>query len=203
MVVNIKRELSHLIKSMSSRYNNRLRFGLVGYSQLFFYSFLFCYPSFSYATLSLRGVVNGNAAATVHTHGLVTEVHQFQPSVIIDWNSLDLAKNETLDVKQLTTDSLLSRIHSSSATSLLGNVKADGTLIFVNPNGVFFGANSRVDVGSLIASGLQISNANFLNGDYIFNEVLGADGFVINSGVINASLGGNVALLWNKQDTQS
>ena len=52
-----------------------------------------------------------------------------------------------------------------------------------------------MDVGALIASGLQISNSDFLNGDYIFNEVMGSDGFVINSGLINASLGGSVTLL--------
>ena len=34
-----------------------------------------------------------------------------------------------------------------------------------------------------------------MNSSYIFNEVLGTEGAVINSGTINASLGGNVALL--------
>jgi len=34
-----------------------------------------------------------------------------------------------------------------------------------------------------------------MNGNYIFDEVLGTDGTVINSGIINASLGGNVALI--------
>lgn len=43
--------------------------------------------------------------------------------------------------------------------------------------------------------------ADFMNGNYIFNEVLGADGAVINSGIINVSVGGdtsagdNVALI--------
>ena len=34
-----------------------------------------------------------------------------------------------------------------------------------------------------------------MNGNYIFNEVMGTEGKVINSGIINASLGGNVALI--------
>ena len=34
-----------------------------------------------------------------------------------------------------------------------------------------------------------------MNGNYIFNEVLGADGAVINSGITNAAVGGNVALI--------
>ncbi len=50
-------------------------------------------------------------------------------------------------------------------------------------------------MGGLIASGLDINPVDFLNGDYIFKEVVGTDGTVINSGLINASLGGNVTLL--------
>jgi hypothetical protein len=34
-----------------------------------------------------------------------------------------------------------------------------------------------------------------MNGSYIFKEMSGTNGIVINSGMINASLGGNVALL--------
>jgi len=195
MAVNVKREFNLFLAQINSRYKNRLRLGLSGYSQLFFYSFLFCYPSFSYATPDLRGVVGGNAAATVNTQGLTTNVNQFQSSVIIDWNSLNLAADEKLAIHQLSTDTLLNRIHSSTATDIYGQITGAGTNLFVNPNGVFFRPGSRVDVGALIASGLQISNSDFLNGDYIFNEVMGTDGFVINSGLINASLGGSATLL--------
>jgi len=190
MAVNVKREFNLFLTQINSRYKNRLRLGISGYSQLFFYSFLFCYPSFSYASPDLRGVVGGNSAATVNTQGLTTNVNQFQSSVIIDWNSLNLAAEEKLAIHQLSTDTLLNRIHSATATDIYGQITGAGTNLFVNPNGVFFRPGSRVDVGALIASGLQISNSDFLNGDYIFNEVMGSDGFVINSGLINASLGG-------------
>jgi len=76
--------INNVFKTIYTHYKNRLRLGISGYSQLFFYSFLFSYPSFSYATPDLRGVVGGNAAATVNTQGLTTHVHQFQSSVIID-----------------------------------------------------------------------------------------------------------------------
>ncbi len=94
MAVKLINKTTSILKQFNSLYRSRIRLGISGYSQLFLYSFLFCYPSFSYATPDLRGVVGGNAAATVHTHGLTTEVHQFQSSVIIDWNSLNLAADE-------------------------------------------------------------------------------------------------------------
>ena len=52
-----------------------------------------------------------------------------------------------------------------------GQINANGQVVLVNPNGVFFGVTSTVNVGSLIASGLDISPSDFMNGDYIFNEV--------------------------------
>jgi len=196
MAVKIVSELSRLLNKLNSHYKNRLRLGMSGYAQLFFYSFLFCYPSFSYAGPNLSGVVGGNASATVHTHGLTTEIHQNLNSIAIDWNSFDVNSNEIVNFVQPGSSSIaLNQILSTSASDIRGQINANGQVVLVNPNGIFFGETASVNVGGLIASGLNISTTDFLNGDYIFNEVVGSDGFVINSGLINASLGGNVALL--------
>ena len=89
----------------------------------------------------------------------------------------------------------LNNILSTAGSEIHGRIDAAGTVILVNPHGVFFGKTARIDVGGMIASTLRIEPSDFMNGDYIFNEVLGADGAVINSGLINASLGGNVTYL--------
>ena len=57
-----------------------------------------------------------------------------------------------------------------------------------------------LNVGGIIASGLDMSPTDFMNGDYIFNDLIfengtSANGTVINRGIINAALGGNVALI--------
>ena len=65
----------------------------------------------------------------------------------------------------------------------------------MNPSGVFFTPTAQINVGGIIASGLDINVTDFMNSSYIFNEVLGTEGAVINSGTINAAVGGNVALL--------
>ena len=203
MAVKIVNALSRLLNRLHSRYKNRLRLGLSGYAQLFFYAFLFCYPSYSYAGPNLSGVVGGDASAIVHTHGLTTEIHQNLNSVAIDWNSFNVNSNEIVNFVQPDSSSIaLNQILSTSASDIRGQINANGQIVLVNPNGIFFGETASVNVGSLIASGLNISTTDFLNGDYIFNEVVGTDGFVINSGLINASLGGlgglgggNVALL--------
>ncbi|MCP4275273.1 MAG: filamentous hemagglutinin N-terminal domain-containing protein, partial [Gammaproteobacteria bacterium] len=89
----------------------------------------------------------------------------------------------------------LNQILGNNASQIHGQINANGHIVLVNPNGLFFGQNATLNVGGIIASGLSISTQDFMNGDYIFNEVLGADGVVVNQGIINASLGGNVALI--------
>jgi len=59
MVVKIMNEFKVIFSKINSYYKNRLRLGMSGYSQLFFYSFLFCYPSFSYAGPAGGVVVDG------------------------------------------------------------------------------------------------------------------------------------------------
>jgi len=198
MAVNKTGVFKSLLKTVNSHYKNRLRLGLSGYSQLFFYSFLFCYPSFSSAGPTGSNVVGGSGI--IHTHGLTTEIHQASSSLAIDWNSFNVNSNEIVNFVQPTSSSIaLNQILSTSASDIRGQINANGQVVLVNPNGIFFGPTASVNVGGLIASGLNISTSDFMNGDYIFNEVVGTDGFVINSGLINASLGGlgggNVALL--------
>ena len=66
----------------------------------------------------------------------------------------------------------------------------------MNPNGVFFKPGARVNVGGLVASGLNISDKDFLAGKYYFaHDGKGAPGAVINQGLIQAATGGAVSLI--------
>ena len=63
----------------------------------------------------------------------------------------------------------------------------------MNPNGVLFGQGAQVNVGSLVASTLNISNEDFKAGRYVFAGDSAAQ--VGNAGSIQAAAGGTVALL--------
>ena len=54
---------------------------------------------------------------------------------------------------------------------ILGNLSANGQVFLLNPNGVLFGAGSRVDVGGILASTLGLSNDDFLAGRYTLSSV--------------------------------
>ena len=64
----------------------------------------------------------------------------------------------------------------------------------INPNGVLFGQGSKVDMPALVASTMNISDADFLAGNYRFTKE-GKGSYVINQGDIHIRNGGYVCLL--------
>ena len=139
-------------------------------------------------------VVGGGGAIT--QSGTTTTINQTTQNMAINWQSYNVNANERVQYIQPSAASVsLNSILSNNGSTIAGRIDANGKVILVNPNGIFFTPTSVLNVGSLIASGLTINPADFMNGHYIFNEMAGTNGTVINSGMINASLGGNVALL--------
>ncbi len=132
----------------------------------------------------------------IHQNNLTTRINQQSQYMAIDWQSYNVEQNERVQYIQPNSRSIsLNRILGNNASTIRGQIDANGQVILVNPNGIFFSATSSINVGGLMASGLDIKPDDFMNGNYIFNEVAGTDGFVINSGIINAATGGNVTLL--------
>ena len=125
-----------------------------------------------------------------------TTILQESDNLAIDWDSFDVGSDESVLFIQPDSDSIaLNNILSNHGSTILGQINANGHVILVNPNGVIFGAGSVVNAGGILASGLRIDPDAFMNGDYVFSAVDGLNGFVLNQGLINAAMGGSVALI--------
>jgi len=201
--------LATVFEKLNSRYNGRLNsgrlnsdrsgsgklpLGLSGYSQILLYSFLFSYPSFSFAGPTGGNIVGGSGH--IHVSGLSTDIHQNTSALAINWDSYNLSANEVVNYLQPSSSSIaLNRITGNGGSQILGQINANGQVVLVNPNGIFFGATASVNVGGLIASGLDIKPIDFMNGDYVFSSIDGSSGAVINGGILNASLGGSISLI--------
>jgi len=160
-------------------------------------AFLFAHLGLiSTAYASPEGGVVVGGSGSINQSALNTTINQASQNMAIDWQSYNVQQNERVQYIQPNASSIsLNRIVGNNASAIHGRIDANGQVILVNPNGIFFSPTSVINVGGIMASGLDIKPSDFMNGDYIFNEVAGTEGYVFNSGIINAATGGNVTLL--------
>lgn len=137
-------------------------------------------------------VVTGQVG--IGSQGHQTTVTQTSQSAIVNWQTFSVGSNEYVVFNQPNASSaILNRVVGGTPSDILGSISANGRVFIINPRGVMFGQNSRVDVGSLVATTMDISNADFEAGRYHF--VNGStDGKIENAGVITASNGGFAVL---------
>lgn len=106
-----------------------------------------------------ESVANGSATFDRSTENNLT-VNQGSDRVVIDWATFDVGENATTEFVQPGSNSLaVNRIHDADASQILGTLKANGQVMLLNSNGVFFGANARIDVGGIVASTGALTNA--------------------------------------------
>jgi filamentous hemagglutinin family protein len=117
------------------------------------------------------------------------------PNAIINWQGFSIGADEITRFIQQSSDSkVLNRVTGRDPSQILGSLQSNGKVFLINPNGVLFGAGSRVDVNGLVASSLNISNADFLAGK---NNFTAGDmaGKVANQGTITTPSGGQIFLI--------
>lgn len=137
-------------------------------------------------------VVGGQAQ--VQTQGRVMTVQQSSDKLALDWQSFNVGQGHTVNFVQPSAQSVaLNRVLGSDVSLIQGAINANGKLFLVNPNGILFTPTARVDVGSLVASTLNISPADFMAGKFQFEG--DSSNAVENQGQIRAASGGAVALI--------
>jgi filamentous hemagglutinin family protein len=135
-------------------------------------------------------------SATIATSGNTLNVDQSTQRAVIDWRSFNIAPSETTKFNQPSSSSVtLNRIDDPDPSQILGTLTANGNIILINPNGVFFGPGSKVDVNGLIATTANVSNSDFMSGNMNFSTPGNPDASVVNEGTITAKDAGLVGLV--------
>jgi filamentous hemagglutinin family protein len=163
-----------------------------------FFTFIAIIISMSVASAApqLNNVASGNVSVTQSPNN--TQINQTSKNAIINWNSFNIGPHEQTHFQQPAGGATLNRINPSMGVSkILGTLTANGKIILINPAGIYFGARAVVNVGSIIASTVDMSNENFLAGKYIFDRASGYAGSIVNKGMIKAAKYGLVALIGN------
>ncbi|HYD75489.1 filamentous hemagglutinin N-terminal domain-containing protein [Ramlibacter sp.] len=138
-----------------------------------------------------QGGVVQSGAVTINTPNANSMVlNQGTSKAVIDWQSFSIGSGQSVQFLQPGASSVaLNRVVGGDVSSIFGSLSANGQVFLVNPNGVLFAPGAQVNVGGLVASTLNLSNADFLAGKYTFSGNSGAS--VVNNGMIRA---GYVAL---------
>ncbi|VVA48566.1 Heme/hemopexin-binding protein precursor [Serratia ficaria] len=146
-----------------------------------------------------QNIVAGQGSIT--TNGQSMTVNQQSDKLITQWDAFNVGRDESLTFKQPGRGSVaLNRVMGVNGSDIQGKIDANGKVFIVNPNGVIFGKTAQVNVGGLVASTRDISNADFLAGKNRFVGTSQAE--VRNEGVLNAAQAGSIALLGAQVNNQ-
>ncbi|MCX7099778.1 MAG: filamentous hemagglutinin family protein [Methylococcales bacterium] len=103
--------------------------------------------------------------ATAAINGNTLNIVQKSDKVTVDWKSFNIGEKNAVDFKQPSSTSVaLNRIHDLNPSQIMGTLHANGQVYLVNQNGFVFGKNSQVNVNSLVATTLGISDEVFSKG---------------------------------------
>lgn len=151
--------------------------------------FLFNIPV--YAAPNGANVVHGDV--NISQSGSNTVINQNTDKAIINWDSFDVNKGESVLFNQNSSSSIiLNRVTNGLPTNIFGNISANGNVFILNQAGVLVGNGASINTNSFLAGAANINNNDFIAGKYNF---YGAQGNVINNGIIKVQNGGYAVLM--------
>lgn len=171
--------------------------------------------TYSYAAISAppvatalptNGVVSSGTGA-INTNAAAMTVNQTTKNMIVKWSTFNIGSGASINfVQPSNTSAVLNRVNISGGLSqIMGKMTANGQVYLINPNGVLFGNGANVNVNSLIASTLDISDDLFNNGilsnsaraSSVFSPFVGVNDSYIQvelGAVLTAASGGKIMM---------
>lgn len=136
-------------------------------------------------------------SAKIHHKDEKTMVIKTSEKAIINYQSFNIDQGEKVEFLQPTSSScVLNRVLGNNGSKILGKMESNGTIFLVNQNGIYFGKDAKVNVASLIASTLNISDENFLKNRFSFSlEDKTKLSEIYNEGFLSASREGAIILM--------
>ncbi|HTF15199.1 MAG TPA: filamentous hemagglutinin N-terminal domain-containing protein, partial [Burkholderiales bacterium] len=138
------------------------------------------------------GTVSSGSATFASSGNTLTITNS--ANAIINWQSFSIGASEiTRFLQSSGSSAVLNRVVGANGVipqSVIDGVLAsNGRVFLLNSSGIVIGATARIDVAGFVASSLNLSDQDFLNGRMRFTETPGA-GAVSNAGVIDTTSGG-------------
>src|SRR5437870_5192735 len=138
------------------------------------------------------GTVSSGSASFASSGNTLTITNS--ANAIINWQSFSIGVNEiTRFLQSSGSSAVLNRVVGANGvipqSVIDGVLSSNGRVFLLNSSGIVIGSSARIDVAGFVASSLNLSDQDFLNGRMRFTETPGA-GAASNAGVIDTSSGG-------------
>lgn len=144
------------------------------------------------------GGVISSGAATITSGSSVLNIDQSTQRAAINWQSFSIGDGATVNFNQPNSSAVtLNRVVGNEQSVISGALNANGQVFLTNSNGVLFTKGAEVNVGGMVASALDLSDQDFMEGKSTFSKA-GTAGSVLNFGTLTAADGGYIALLGNQ-----
>ncbi len=141
----------------------------------------------------LGGNVTAGAAAIQQAGGNLT-VLQSTDRAIINWDAFSIgAGNSAVFQLPSASSAVLNRVTGATPSAIMGSLQSNGQVYLINPSGILIGPNASISVSSLVASTLNVADAQFMQGGALEFEG-NSTAAVRNFGSVTAN-GGNIYLL--------
>ncbi|HGU0742780.1 TPA: filamentous hemagglutinin N-terminal domain-containing protein, partial [Escherichia coli] len=151
------------------------------------------------ANLPTGGQIVAGSGSIQTPSGNQMNIHQNSQNMVANWNSFDIGKGNTVQFYQPDSSAVaLNRVVGGGESKIMGNLKANGQVFLVNPNGVLFGKDASVSTSGFVASTRDIKNDDFMNRRYTFSGGQKAGAEIVNQGALTTNAGGYIVLAADK-----
>ncbi|WP_331694813.1 filamentous hemagglutinin N-terminal domain-containing protein, partial [Pandoraea sputorum] len=96
------------------------------------------------------------------------KIEQTGEKAILNWETFNVGRRTTVEFAQQPGWAVLNRVNDPNArpSQIQGQIKADGTVVIVNRNGIQFTGTAQVDTRNLVAAAVGMTNDQFNRGIY-------------------------------------
>ncbi|WP_197488230.1 filamentous haemagglutinin family protein [Bordetella ansorpii] len=110
--------------------------------------------------LNARSPVQSTSGGRTHVN-----IEQTAGRAILNWETFNVGKNTTVNFQQNRDWAVLNRVNDPQArpSQIQGQIKADGTVMIANRNGVIFTGSSQANVRNLVVAAATITDDQFTN----------------------------------------
>ncbi len=138
-----------------------------------------------------HGAVVQSGQASIGSSSSSMTIQQSSQNLTLNWNSFNVASGEQVNFVQPNSQAVaLNRVVGGQASTILGEIHANGQVFLVDPQGVLIGPGAVVSADSFLATTQDIQ----FNGSHWVLSGTGK-GRVVNQGTIRTAKGGTAALV--------